>query len=163
METKKLPFLNEAQIEEDAKYDGYYCIVTSEYDLPDREVVRAYHDLWEIERSFRITKDTLETQPVNLTLEQRIDAHFMSCFYALLILRLLSKITAQAYAPEQLVESLKRFKMGPVDANFFRSFYYDEVIETVGQALGISLDNLYYTKGELRKLNAATKRFKPKP
>ena len=146
-----------------AKYDGYYCIVTSEYTLPDREVVGAYHDLWEIERSFRITKDTLETQPANLSLEQRIDAHFMTCFYALLFLRLLSKVTGQAYAPEQLVQSLKRFQMGPVDANLFRSFYYDEVIETMGQALGIPLDSLYYTKGELRKLNAATKRFKPRP
>ena len=163
VESKRLPFLNEAQIEEDAKYDGYYCIVTSEYTLPDREVVGAYHDLWEIERSFRITKDTLETQPVNLSLEQRIDAHFMTCFYALLFLRLLSKVTGQAYAPEQLVQSLKRFQMGPVDANLFRSFYYDEVIETMGQALGIPLDSLYYTKGELRKLNAATKRFKPRP
>lgn len=163
VETKTLPFLNEAQIEEDAKYDGYYCILTSEYQTPDREVVKAYHDLWEIEHSFRITKDTIETQPVNLTLEQRIDAHFMTCFYALLFIRLLGKITGQTHAPEQMVDSLKRFQTGPVDANIFRTFYYDNVIDSVGQALKIPLDSLFYTKNDLRKLNALTKRFKPRP
>lgn len=162
MDTKKLPYLDEEKIEEDAKYDGYYCILTSEDQMPDREVAAAYHDLWEIERSFRITKDTLQTQPVHLTLEQRIDAHFMTCFYALLILRLLSKLTGPGCAPEQLVDSLRRFKTGPVDANLYRTFYYDENLDRISKALGIELDNLHYTKGGLRSLNAASKRFEPK-
>lgn len=54
--TKRIPYLDLDKIVEDEKYDGYYAIITSEVDMPDHEVVKAYHGLWEIEHSFRITK-----------------------------------------------------------------------------------------------------------
>ncbi|MDD3540997.1 MAG: IS1634 family transposase, partial [Eubacteriales bacterium] len=56
IETKRKPYLDLDQIREDEKYDGYYVIITSEMDMPPLEVVKAYHGLWEIEHSFRITK-----------------------------------------------------------------------------------------------------------
>jgi transposase len=98
--TKRIPYLDLNKVVEDEKYDGYYAIITSEIDMPDHEVVKAYHELWEIERSFRITKSDLESRPVYVSLEQRIEAHFLTCFIALLILRLLSKRLDGKYAPE---------------------------------------------------------------
>ncbi|HCX99891.1 MAG TPA: IS1634 family transposase, partial [Bacteroidales bacterium] len=71
--TKCIPYLDLDKIREDEKYDGYYAIITSEVDMPDHEVVKAYHGLWEIERSFRITKSNLKSRPVHVSLEQRIE------------------------------------------------------------------------------------------
>jgi len=59
------------KIAEDEKYDGYYAIITSEVNMPDHEIVKTYHGLWEIERSFRITKSNLKSRPVYVSLEQR--------------------------------------------------------------------------------------------
>ena len=68
--------------------------------MPDREVIKTYHGLWEIERSFRIAKSNLKSRPVHVSLEQRIEAHFLTCYIALLILRLLSRRLKEKYSPE---------------------------------------------------------------
>ena len=84
-----IPVLNTELIEEEEKYDGYYLIVTSELDMPDEEVIEKYRGLWKIEESFKITKTQLKSRPVYLKTQNHIEAHFLSCFLSLLILRVL--------------------------------------------------------------------------
>ena len=95
-----MPYLDVDKIAEDERYDGYYAIITSEVDMHPLDVVKAYHGLWEIEHSFRITKIDLQTRPVEVSLERRTRAHFLTCFISLLILRLLSKRPGDNYASE---------------------------------------------------------------
>jgi transposase len=156
--TKRIPYLDYDKIIEDEKYDGYYAIITSEVDMPDHEVVKAYHDLWEIERSFRITKSDLETRPVHVTLKQRIESHFLTCFIALLILRLLSKRLGGKYSPEQIIESLKKYQVCYVKDNVFKSTYYDHIIKDIGDALNLNLDRRFLRTGEIKQLVADTKK-----
>jgi len=68
---------------------GYYTIMTSEIDKPDREVINKYHGLSRIEDSFRITKSDLEGRPVFVSTPEHINAHFLICFIALTMIRLI--------------------------------------------------------------------------
>lgn len=76
------------KVREEEKYDGYYLNLTSEFDLSDDKVFEAYHGLWQIEESFKITKSALDARPIFLRNMEHINAHFLICFIALLILRL---------------------------------------------------------------------------
>lgn len=156
--TKRIPYLDLDKIVEDEKYDGYYAIITSETKMPDHEVAKAYHGLWEIERSFRITKTNLESRPVYLSRENRINAHFLTCFIALLILRLLCKRLEGKYAPEQVIKSLKKYQVCFLKDNVFRLTYYDPIMQDLGNALNLTLNRRFLTTGGLRQLVANSKK-----
>jgi transposase len=156
--TKRIPCLDLNKVVEDEKYDGYYAIITSEIDMPDHEVVKAYHELWEIERSFRITKSDLESRPVYVSLEQRIEAHFLTCFIALLILRLLSKRLDGKYAPEQIIKSLRKYQVCFVKDNVFKATYHDHIIKDLGDALNLTLNRRFLRTGEIKQLVADSKK-----
>ena len=72
------------------------AIVTSELDMTDDDVIETYRGLWRIEESFRITKSELEARPVYVSREDRINAHFLTCFVSLLLLRCLQRSTDKA-------------------------------------------------------------------
>lgn len=156
--TKRVPYLNMEKIVEDEKYDGYYAIITSELDMPDHEVVKAYHGLWEIEHSFKITKSDLESRPVFVSLEHRIEAHFLICFIALLILRLLCKRLDGKYAPEQLIQALKKYQVCFVKDNVFKVTYYDQIIKDIGDALNLPLNRRFLRTGDIKQLVADSKK-----
>ena len=76
--------LNINAIEEEAKYDGFYAVCTNLDDDP-AEIARINHDRWEIEESFRIMKSEFDARPVYLHRDDRIKAHFLTCFISLMI------------------------------------------------------------------------------
>ncbi len=156
--SKKVPSLDLDKIAEDEKYDGYYAIITSEIGMHPLDVVKAYHGLWEIEHSFRITKTDLQTRPVEVSLERHIRAHFLTCFISLLILRLLSKRLGDNYAPEQIINSLRKYQACYITDNIYKVVYYDELLEDLGTALNLALDRKYLTSGGLRQLIANSKK-----
>lgn len=156
--TKHIPYLDLDKVIEDETYDGYYAIITSEMNMPDHEVVKAYHELWEIERSFRITKSDLETRPVHLSLEQRIEAHFLTCFVALLLLRLLCKRLDGKHGPEQVIQSLRKYQACFIKDNVFKVTYYDQIIKDIGDRLNLTLNRRFLRTGEIKQLVADTKR-----
>ena len=88
-EAADVHLLDEERIKEEEKYDGYYVIVTSELDMPNTEILDAYRNLWKIEETFKITKSELKTRPVYLSKKEHIEAHFLTCFISLLLVRLL--------------------------------------------------------------------------
>jgi len=81
--------LNEDKVKEDMDLAGYNMIVTSEIDKSAQEIYDIYHGLWRIEESFRITKSYLDARPVYLQKKESIYGHFLICYLALVILRLL--------------------------------------------------------------------------
>lgn len=153
-----MPYLDEDKIAEDEKFDGYYSIITSEVDMPDREAVKAYHELWKIENSFKITKSDLESRPVYVSLETRIEGHFLTCFISLLFLRLLSKKLDGKYVPEQLIKSLKKYKACFIKDNIYRQTYYDKVIKDIGEVLDMQLNKKFLKQADIRSLIAQTKK-----
>ena len=63
-------------------------IVTSELDKTDEEIIDIYRQLWRIEETFKITKSELEARPVYVSRKEHIEAHFLICFIALVLVRL---------------------------------------------------------------------------
>ena len=100
--------LNEEKINEDAKFDGYYSIVTSEEHLSDLELRNIYKGLAKIEETFKITKSEFNARPINVRLENHIDAHFLICFISLVIIRILQKEIKNKYTIKKLLEKMKK-------------------------------------------------------
>ena len=85
----KVSGINYDKITEEEKYDGYFCILTSELDYNAQKILDTYHNLWHIEESFRVTKSDLNTRPIYVYTNAHIEAHLLTCFVALTVLRVL--------------------------------------------------------------------------
>lgn len=81
--------VNYDKFEEESKFDGYFCIITSELNYDYKKIMEVYHHLSYIEESFRITKSDLETRPIFVTKDKHIDGHLLTCFVSLIVIRLL--------------------------------------------------------------------------
>ena len=102
--------INQSIIDEEEKYDGYYALTTNLIgDI--NEIFKIVKGRWEIEESFRIMKSDFQARPINLSREDRIKAHFMTCFLALFIYRLLEKKLDNKYTSSQILDTLKNMKM----------------------------------------------------
>ena len=93
---KKIKSLNIEKAEKDAKFDGYFCIVTSELDYSEKRIRQVYNGLWRVEQSFRIMKSDLYARPVFVGTNNHIRAHFLICFTALLITRIIQHYMGEA-------------------------------------------------------------------
>jgi hypothetical protein len=93
--------------EKDAMYDGYFCIITSELDYDEKQIRKAYHGLWKIEESFRIMKSDLYARPIFVWTNEHISAHFLICFVALLIIRIIQhKMSENVISAERIARAL---------------------------------------------------------
>lgn len=151
------PVLDADKIAHDALFDGYYAIVTSESSLSHMEIIDIYRGLWEIEETFSIAKGTLESRPVYLSLEDRIEAHFLSCFIALVIMRLLQKLTGRRFSCDVIVDCLNRINCINEDDNLYLFGYRDKVSDTIGEALGIDFTKKRMLLSEIKSLLARCK------
>ena len=98
--------INQEIIDEEEKYDGYYALTTNLVgDI--NEILKIVKGRWEIEESFRIMKSDFLARPVNLSREDRIKAHFMTCFISLFIYRLLEKKLDYKYTTPQILDTLR--------------------------------------------------------
>jgi transposase len=92
----------------DAKFDGYFCIITSELDYGEHDIRRTYGGLWKIEQSFRILKSDLYARPVFVYTNEHIRAHFLICFVALLVIRIIQhQMGENALSAERIARALK--------------------------------------------------------
>lgn len=136
------PEVNYAQAEYDSQFDGYYAIETSETLLEPADVIQKYKGLWKIEESFRVMKSELEARPCFVWTESRIRGHFVVCFIALVIQRILEyrllrhgcisstpKIIAAIRSAEVMVYSENSKSIFLKREN---DLLYDEIIQTLG-------------------------------
>jgi len=154
----KLSFNEEALIE-DEKYDGYYVIVTSRHFECDEWIINSYKGLWQIEETFKITKSDLEARPVRVSRQDRIEAHFLICFVALVIIRLLQKNLNCAFSPSKILESLSRSCCSHLKDNVFMFDYNDNVLQEVGTLLGIDFGQKFRTQADIKNVAASVKGF----
>ena len=144
---------------EEEKYDGYYAIVTSELDMSDEKIIEIYRGLWKIEDSFRITKSDLETPPVYVSGQDHIEAHFLICFVALVLVRLLEKKLNGKYPVPRILESLQRSSCSLLEQNLYLFDYYDQVLADIGEITGIDFSRKYRTVGDIKQIFAKSKKI----
>lgn len=144
--------LNLTKIEEEAKYDGYYSIVTSELNMSDFEMRDVYRGLSKIEETFKISKTEFSSRPVFVRTNEHIDAHFTTCFTSLVLIRLLQAKLGNHYPAGKIIESLKKYCCIPLDANNYKFTYFDEILKTCGNAFNLELDNRYRTRQQIQRI-----------
>lgn len=144
--------LNLAKIEEEAKYDGYYSIVTSELNMSDMEMRDVYRGLARIEDTFKISKSEFRSRPVYVRTNDHIDAHFTTCFTSLVLIRLLQTRLENKYPVGKIIESLKEYCCIPLDTNNYKFTYFDDILNSCEKAFGIELSNRYRTRQQIQRL-----------
>jgi transposase len=152
------PVFDEEKLREEEKFDGYYVIVTSESMKKDEEIIEIYRGLWKIEESFKVTKSDLETRPVYLSREDHIQAHFLICFVALVIVRVLEYRLVRAYSISKIIESLSKMCGSRLEENWYVFDFADEITDIVREKLEIDLSRKYLRLGDIRKILGDTKK-----
>jgi len=158
VDTGKALVFDMARVLEEEKYDGYYSIVTSEKGMSDEEIIDTYRGLWEIEETFRVTKGTLEAQPVYLSRLERIEAHFLTCFIALTIIRLIEKFTDRRFSSEKIVQCLNRISCSHEQENIYLFDYRNEISDAIGEALGLDFTLKRLRLNEIKNIVANAKK-----
>lgn len=103
--------INTDRVLEESKFDGYFCIITSELDYDYKKILEVYSGLWKIEESFRITKSELEARPIYVSTDKHINGHFLICYLALLLVRMLQyKMGKNSISAERIVKALNACK-----------------------------------------------------
>ena len=150
--------IDEDRIAADEAMDGYYCIVTSEQDMDDREVIDAYRGLWRIEESFRVMKGDFDARPVYCSTESHIRAHFLVCYIALLAMRLMQLDTGRKYSAAQISEALAGVTGHLMDRNLYLFDYRTDLTDELAGAVGIDLSRQVLTRGQIRSIMADVKK-----
>lgn len=155
---KKSLELDMEKIKAEEALDGYYVLLTSEYKEKDDRIIEIYRGLWRIEESFRVTKSDLEARPVFVSRQNHIEAHFLTCFVALTIARILEIKTEHKYSITKLLESLSKAECSLAQQNYYLFNYCDEVLLDIGEKLDINFIKRIRTLGEIKKNLASTKK-----
>lgn len=140
------------KIEEEEKFDGYYSIVTSEKNLTDKEIRDIYKGLWKIEETFKITKSELETRPIYVWTKEHIEAHFLTCFISLVILRLIEYKTNNKYSISSIINSLKKYTSNKLEHDIYLQNFTNDIIKELSLIYNINLSRKYLTLSEINKI-----------
>ena len=158
IEAKSQLSLDLDKIAEEEKYDGYYAIVTSEMDKTDDEIIDIYRGLWRIEETFKVTKSELEARPVYLSRKEHIEAHFLTCYIALVLSRVLQHKLDKKYSVGKILESLSNCNCNQLENNYYVFNYYDEVLKDIGDVLNVDFSKKYRRLQDIKKILAETKK-----
>ena len=146
--------IDQSVIDAEEKYDGYYAVATN-LDDPAKEIIRISSQRYRIEDCFRVMKSNFSARPVYHQKRERIIAHFMICFTALLIYRLLEKKLDQQgihFTVENIVETLRNMEIDNLEDMCFKSTYTgSQVCTALNAAFDLGLDKKYYQPKELNK------------
>ena len=133
-------------------------LLTSEMETSDDEIIDMYRGLWRIEESFKVTKSELEARPVYVWPKEHIEAHFLTCFVALTIARILENKLKRKYSIGTVLESLSKAECSLIQQNYYLFDYYDEVLKDIGRVTDIDFGKRIRTLGEIKKVLAKTKK-----
>jgi transposase len=138
------------------KKDGYLEL---NREVPDSQIIEMYRGLWRIEETFKVTKSGLEARPVFVWSREHIQAHFLVCFTALTIMRLLEKRLDWKYSATVLQEILAKASGTYIGKNLYAFDQNNEALKAVGENLGLNFIKKFQTRGDLKSLLASTKNF----
>lgn len=137
LEVARAVAFDEAKLEEERRLDGYYVIITSETSMPDDDVIDTYRGLWRIEESFKITKSDLEARPVWVRTPAHIEAHFLVCYVALAIARIMQLVTGFRHSARAMLDDLAAVSCTNAGGNWWlfdhRTELTDELFALIGR------------------------------
>ena len=155
---KYLYEIDEERIAEEEKYDGFYAVVTNLDDSPS-EIIKINQRRWEIEESFRIMKSEFEARPVYVQRDDRIKAHFLTCYISLLVYRLLEKKLNEEYTCSQILETLRSMNLTLLnkDSGYIPSYKRTKLTDELHAAFGFRTDLEFMSKSAIRSIIRTSK------
>lgn len=151
-------YLDEDKVENEALYDGLYAVCTDLLDDDVSDILKVSEGRWQIEECFRILKTDFSARPVYLQDENRIKAHFLICFLALLSYRILEKKLDYKYTCEEILDTLKSMNFAEIQAQGFIPLYKrSKLTDGLHDACGFHTDYQFITKSQLKTIQKKSK------
>ena len=144
--------IDEEIYKNEEKYNGFYGITTNLID-DTKTIIKVMNGRWEIEESFRIMKNEFDAGTVNLSREDRIKGHFITCYLALFIYRYLEHQLNDKYTVHEIVSKLQEIKMLEHKGKGFEPVYTrTDLTDDLHHFLGINTDNEIVTYKKIKKI-----------
>jgi transposase len=146
--------INEKAVENAKKLSGYNMIVTSEIHMAASEIYAAYHNLWRIEESFRIMKSQLDARPVYLQKQETITGHFLICYLAVLLTRILQiRILKDQYSTEEIFDFIRDFRVAKIsDRKYINLTRSSSFIKNLSDQTGLPLTSYFLGNTDIKKV-----------
>lgn len=150
--------LDPEHIREEEMYDGFYAVITNIEDDP-AEIIKINRQRWEIEENFRIMKSEFEARPVYVQRDDRIKAHFLTCYISLLVYRLLEKKLDEEYTCSQILETLRGMQMTLLskESGYIPSYKRTKLTDKLHSVFGFRTDLEFISKASMRSTIRSTK------
>ena len=149
--------VNDGRIAEEEKYDGFYAVCTTlEDDIKD--IIEVNKRRWEIEESFRIIKSEFRARPVYLQKDNRIEAHFLTCFIALMFIRILENRTGNKLTIEKLIDTLRGYNFQHIEGSgYIPTYIRNDATDILHEAFGFRTDYQINSEKNMKKIIKTTK------
>ena len=152
-------YLDLDKIAEEEKYDGLYAVCTDLLDDEVSEILKVSEGRWQIEDCFRTMKTDFSARPVYVSREDRIRAHFLTCFLALLVFRPLKREVKFSCTTCQLLEVLRGMEFADVQEQGFTPVYERTLLtDGLHEACGFRTDYEFITKRKMKEIEKKSKR-----
>jgi len=156
--SKAVSYIDQAVIENEEKYDGFYAVCTN-LDDSISSIVKANKRRWEIEECFRIMKTDFEARPVYLNRQDRIQAHFMTCFIALIVYRYLERKLDNKYTIDQILSTLQAMDFMKYEGKGYQPVYTrTELTDALHEAFGFCTSKQIVPIAKMRNICSQTKK-----
>ena len=155
---KKICELDLDKIRDEEKYDGFYAVITNlEDDI--RGILKINRQRWEIEENFRIMKTDFEARPVYVRREDRIRAHFLTCYISLLVYRLLEKKIGNNYTCNEILSTLRSMQVTLLskESGYIPSYKRTDLTDDLHKAFSFHTDYEFISKSAMRSIIKSTK------
>ena len=155
---KMIPSLDEDVAREEERYDGFYAVCTNlEDDVAT--IISINQKRWQIEECFRIMKSEFHARPVYLSRKDRITAHFITCFPALILYRILEKKLDESYASEGIIRTLKEMNMliAPGEG-YIPEYTRTDLTDKLHDVFGFRTDYEIVSQRDMKKISTSTRK-----
>lgn len=158
--TKEIPYIDTDMIANEEQYDGFYAVCTNLDDVSVDEIIRINKRRWQIEECFRIMKTEFKARPVYLQKEDRIRAHFITCYAALFVFRILEKKLGGQYTCEEIIETLRGMMMyRPGEKlGYLPAYTRTDLTDALHEAFGFRTDYEILTDLSMKKVIRQTRK-----
>lgn len=144
-------------IEKEQQYDGFYAVCTN-LDSEPSKIIEINSNRWEIEESFRIMKSEFKARPVYLRRDDRIHAHFTTCFISLMIFRLLEKKLNEKYTCSNIISTLKNMNLCEIPyEGYFPLYERNDLTDDLHDVFGFHTDLQIVNNKTMKKIFKDTK------
>lgn len=154
LDSKITSVIKKERINQEKKMAGYNMIITSEINNDAMKIYELYHNLWKIEETFRVMKTDLNARPVYMQKENGIYGHFLICYLAVLLIRLLQQdIFKSRYSDSEIIKFIRNFNVTKGYQNIYtNTLLKSKMADEIANSYSHKITNLYLEYKEIKKI-----------